>query len=180
MITRHLDKALLWGQVVAGVWQDCNASICMVKQSLEDCPWRWRRNNLMQWELLNQWVNVLCKTRFLHCWCRAFGCSGLCGVADLRLQHTERGVPPWLAARNLSYSILHHQWQTESSLTRRPAVGCSSHYSFVFEDSLSTRPVQDGHRKTDWPSEKQCFSLWCGPQWLQKRGEEGRSMAGNC
>ena len=57
----------------------------------------------------------------------------------------------------LSFSILHHQWQTESGLTRRPAVGRSSHYSFVFEDSLSTRPVQDGHRKTDWPSEKQCF-----------------------
>jgi len=80
-------------------------------------------------------------------------------VAVLRLRHTERGLPPRLAARNLSYSILHHQWQTESGLTRRPAVGRSSHYSFVFEDSLSTRPVQDGHRKTDWPSEKQCFSL---------------------
>jgi len=56
-------------------------------------------------------------------------------------------------------SILHHQWQTESGLTGRPAVGRSSHYSFVFEDNLSTRPVQDGHRKADWPSEKQCFSL---------------------
>jgi len=52
---------------------------------------------------------------------------------------------------------LHHQWQTESGLTRRTAVGRSSHYSCVFEDSLSTRPVQDGHRKTDWLSEKQFF-----------------------
>ena len=77
---------------------------------------------------------------------------------SLRLRYTERGLPPRLAARNLSYSILHHQWPTESGLMRRPEVGRSSHYSFVFEDSLSTRPVQDGHRKTDWPSEKQCFS----------------------
>jgi hypothetical protein len=34
-----------------------------------------------------------------------------------------------------------------------------SHYSFVFEDSLSTRPVQDRHRKIYFPSEKQHLSL---------------------
>ena len=89
----------------------------------------------------------------------SFLVTHLCYNKHLRLRHTERGLPPRLAARNLSYSILHHQWQTESGLTRRPAVGRSSHYSFVFEDSLSPRPVQDGHRKTDWPSEKQCSSL---------------------
>ena len=117
-------------------------------------------------------IDWTCYMFFYLCWCVIRN-----GRVDWRLRHTERGLPPRLAARNLSYSISQHQWQTESGFTRRPAVGRSSHYSFVFEDSLSTRPVQDGHRKTDWPTEKQWFSLWCGPQWLQKRGEEGRSMS---
>jgi hypothetical protein len=66
---------------------------------------------------------------------------------------------PRLAARNLCYSVLHHQWQTESGLTLRPAVGRSSDYNFVFENSLSARPVQDGDRDVNWPSEKLCLSL---------------------
>jgi hypothetical protein len=48
-----------------------------------------------------------------------------------------------------------------SSVTNRKqpdlAAGRASHYSYVFEDSLSTQPVQEGHRKTDWPSQKHCF-----------------------
>jgi hypothetical protein len=55
--------------------------------------------------------------------------------------------------------------------SRRHANTCSRKYEVVvcyvsseirtvlYLKSLPTRPVQDGHRKTDWPSEKQCFSL---------------------
>ena len=143
--------------ILKDVTSNCKAMIRMIKATCFLCM---LTGNSRPGEYCRRWNQLLCY--------------------PLRLRHTERGLPPRLAARNLSYSILHHQWQTESGLTRRPAVGRSSDYSFVFEDSLSTRPVEDGHRKTDWPSEKQCFSLWCGPQCLQKRGEEGRSMAGYC
>jgi hypothetical protein len=55
--------------------------------------------------------------------------------------------------------------------SRHHAVMCSRQYevfvccvsseirTVLYLKSLPTRPVQDGHRKTDWPSEKQRFSL---------------------
>jgi hypothetical protein len=80
-------------------------------------------------------------------------------IHALRLRHTDRGQPPRLAARNLSSSILHHQWQTESGLASAAGGWPLVSLQFCVWRQFVHAACSRSNRKIDLPSEKQRFDV---------------------